>query len=426
MKSKGQPRKRMAHVYDLCKGKNICEGGDEMDIGSEQADNPNAKKSHGGCGRYQPNIRRMGLELTAEWKHINEDTQEKKIVLTAERVHEVFRHITDEECYIMGMDAKFSRPDWMVCTVLPVPPLCVRPAVVMFGSARNQDDLTHKLADILKANNELIKNEQSGAAAHILSENVKMLQFHVATLTDNDMPGLPKAMQKSGRPLKAIKARLKGKEGRIRGNLMGKRVDFSARTVITPDPNLRIDQVGVPRSIAQNLTFPEIVTPFNIDKMQELVSRGNSQYPGAKYIIRENGDRIDLRFHPKPSDLHLQCGYKVERHIRDGDLVVFNRQPSLHKMSMMGHKVKVLPWSTFRMNLSDTSPYNADFDGDEMNLHVPQSMETRAEVLNIHLTPRQIITPQSNKPCMGIVQVNISIFLHMYDVTCVKIIYIYF
>ena len=231
----------------------------------------NPSKSHGGCGRYQPNIKRLGLEMTAEWKQVNEDTQEKKINLTAERVHEIFRHISDEECYILGMDPKFARPDWMLVTALPVPPLCVRPAVVMFGSARNQDDLTHKLSDILKANNELIRNEQQGAAAHIISENVKMLQFHVATLSDNDMPGLPRAMQKSGRPLKAIKARLKGKEGRIRGNLMGKRVDFSARTVITPDPNLRIDQVGVPRSIAQNLTFPEIVTPFNIDKMQVIV-----------------------------------------------------------------------------------------------------------------------------------------------------------
>ena len=85
--------------------------------------------------------------------------------------------------------------------------------------------------------------------------------------------------------------------------------------------------------------------------MQELVRRGNSQYPGAKYIVRDNGERIDLRYHPKPSDLHLQCGYRVERHIRDGDLVIFNRQPTLHKMSMMGHRVKVLPWSTFRMNL---------------------------------------------------------------------------
>lgn len=411
MKSKGQPRKRMTYVYDLCKGKQICEGGEDMDLTKDGGPvDPGKKAGHGGCGHYQPNIKRAGLEMMAEWKNVNEDSQEKKIVVTAERVWEILKHITDEECFILGMDPKYARPDWMIVTVLPVPPLAVRPAVVMFGSAKNQDDLTHKLADIIKANNELKKNESSGAAAHVIAENIKMLQFHVATFVDNDMPGMPRAMQKSGKPLKAIKSRLKGKEGRIRGNLMGKRVDFSARTVITPDPNLRIDQVGVPRSIAQNLTFPELVTPFNIDRMQDLVRRGNSQYPGAKYIVRDNGERIDLRFHPKPSDLHLQCGYKVERHLRDGDLVVFNRQPTLHKMSMMGHRVKVLPWSTFRMNLSCTSPYNADFDGDEMNLHVPQSMETRAEIENIHITPRQIITPQANKPVMGIVQVRFKIY----------------
>lgn len=219
---------------------------------------------HGGCGRYQPQIRREGLDLYAEWKHLNEDSQEKKILLTAERVHAIFKAISDEEVSIIGMDPKFARPDWMMVTVLAVPPLCVRPAVVMFGSARNQDDLTHKLADIVKTNCELIRNEQNGAATHIIAENVKMLQYHVATFVDNEIPGIPRAQQKSGRPLKSIKQRLKAKEGRIRGNLMGKRVDFSARTVITPDPNLRIDEVGVPRSIAQNLTFPEIVTPFNI------------------------------------------------------------------------------------------------------------------------------------------------------------------
>uniref|UniRef100_A0A8W7PFP6 DNA-directed RNA polymerase subunit n=1 Tax=Anopheles coluzzii TaxID=1518534 RepID=A0A8W7PFP6_ANOCL len=404
LKSKGQPRKRLAYVYDLCKGKKICEGGEDMDMSKEPTADGAKKQGHGGCGHYQPSIRRTGLDLMAEWKDVNDENQEKKIQVSAERVYEILKHITDEECFVLGMDPKFARPDWMIITVLPVPPLAVRPAVVMFGATKNQDDLTHKLSDIIKANNELKKNEATGAAAHVIAENIKMLQFHVATLVDNDMPGMPKAMQKSGKPLKAIKARLKGKEGRIRGNLMGKRVDFSARTVITPDPNLRIDQVGVPRSVAQNMTFPELVTPFNIDRMQELVRRGNSQYPGAKYIVRDNGERIDLRFHPKSSDLHLQCGYKVERHLRDDDLVIFNRQPTLHKMSMMGHRVKVLPWSTFRMNLSCTSPYNADFDGDEMNLHVPQSMETRAEIENIHITPRQIITPQANKPVMGIVQ----------------------
>ncbi|XP_037082443.1 LOW QUALITY PROTEIN: DNA-directed RNA polymerase II subunit RPB1-like [Pollicipes pollicipes] len=406
LKSKGQPRKRLTHVHDLCKSKNMCEGGGELDLQKDGGgDGPGRVKGRGGCGRYQPRIRRSGLDLTAEWKHVKENSQEKKINLTAERVYEIFKHISDDECFLLGMDFKFARPDYMIITVLPVPPLCVRPAVMTFGSAKNQDDLTHKLADIIKANNELIKSEAAGAAAHVILENHKMLQYHVATLSDNNIPSLPRAMQKSGsRPLKTIKARIEGKEGRIRGDLMGKRVDFSARTVITADPNLRIDQVGVPKSIALNLTYPEIVTPFNTDKMQDLVKRGNDQYPGARYIIRDNGEHIDLRFRRKPSDLHLQCGYKVERHIVDGDLVIFNRQPTLHKMSMMGHRVKVLPWSTFRINLSVTSPYNAGFDGGEMNLHVPQSIETRAEIENMHVTPRMIITPQSNKPVMGIVQ----------------------
>lgn len=408
-KSKGQPKKRLTHVYDLCKGKNICEGGEEMDnkFGVEQPEGDEdltKEKGHGGCGRYQPRIRRSGLELYAEWKHVNEDSQEKKILLSPERVHEIFKRISDEECFVLGMEPRYARPEWMIVTVLPVPPLSVRPAVVMQGSARNQDDLTHKLADIVKINNQLRRNEQNGAAAHVIAEDVKLLQFHVATMVDNELPGLPRAMQKSGRPLKSLKQRLKGKEGRVRGNLMGKRVDFSARTVITPDPNLSIDQVGVPRSIAANMTFAEIVTPFNIDRLQELVRRGNSQYPGAKYIIRDNGDRIDLRFHPKPSDLHLQTGYKVERHMCDGDIVIFNRQPTLHKMSMMGHRVRILPWSTFRLNLSVTTPYNADFDGDEMNLHLPQSLETRAEIQELAMVPRMIVTPQSNRPVMGIVQ----------------------
>lgn len=412
---KNNPRKRLTMIYDLCKTKSVCEGGEDIDqlkptkteFGVDIAkteEDEKKKLAHGGCGRVQPQIRRAGLELTAQWKQTNDDQQERKIDLSAERVWETFKHISDEECFILGMNPKFARPDWMIQTVLLVGPLCMRPAVCTFGSARNQDDLTHKLADIVKCNNELKRNEQAGAAAHIIAENIKMLQYHVATLIDNEIPGVPKAQQKSGRPLKSIKQRLKSKEGRIRGNLMGKRVDFSARTVITPDPNLKIDEVGVPRSIAQNLTFPEIVTPFNLQEMRDLVTKGNNQYPGAKYIIRDNGERIDLRFHPKLSDLHLQVGYKVERHITTGDIVVFNRQPTLHKMSMMGHRIKVLPWSTFRLNLSVTTPYNADFDGDEMNLHVPQSLETKAEIEQLAMVPRLIVTPQNNKPVMGIVQ----------------------
>jgi DNA-directed RNA polymerase II subunit RPB1 len=129
--------------------------------------------------------------------------------------------------------------------------------------------------------------------------------------------------------------------------------------------------------MATNLTFPEMVTRFNIAEMRRLVRNGPNVHPGAKTIIRDDGKKVDLRYVKKSSDQHLEVGYRVERHIRDGDVILFNRQPSLHKMSIMGHKVRVLPWSTFRLNLSCTTPYNADFDGDEMNMHVPQSMMTR-------------------------------------------------
>ncbi|MCO5599891.1 hypothetical protein L7F22_053998 [Adiantum nelumboides] len=258
-------------------------------------------------------------------------------------------------------------------------PSCV---VAEGGTAKGEDDLTYKLADIIKASTQLKKFEQEGAPPHIVGEFEDLVQYHCATYMDNDIAGIPQAMQKSGRPVKSIRARLKGKEGRLRGNLMGKRVDFSARTVITGDPNLELDQVGVPKSIARNLTYPEKVTPYNISYLSELVRNGPNEWPGAKYVVRDTGERIDLKYNRR-ADMALQFGWTVERHLKDGDYVLFNRQPSLHKMSMMSHRVKLMDFSTFRLNLSVTPPYNADFDGDEMNLHVPQSEETRAELSQI-------------------------------------------
>ena len=361
------------------------------------------KKHQGGCGRVQPRIRKDGLKLFAEFQpNPEEGIEGGRQLLTPERVYNILKRISDEDCLAIGFDPQFARPDWMIILTLPVPPPPVRPSIMMDATMRGEDDLTHKLADILKANANMKRHEIEGSPMHVINEFAQLLQFHVATYIDNDMPGQPQALQRSGRPLKSLKARLKGKEGRIRGNLMGKRCDFSARTVITPDPNLQLDQVGVPRSIASNLTCPEIVTPFNLERMQRLTRNGPQDYPGAKFVIRDDGVRIDLRFNRK--DLHLQYGYIVERHLQDEDIVLFNRQPSLHKMSMMGHRIKVMPYSTFRLNLSVTTPYNADFDGDEMNLHVPQTLESKSEIMNLAMVPTQIITPQSNRPVMGIVQ----------------------
>jgi len=163
-------------------------------------------------------------------------------------------------------------------------------------------------------------------------------------------------------------------------------------------------QVGVPRSVALILTVPVTVTPFNIHELKQLVANGPLEWPGAMYIIRSDQTRIDLRYVRSVNDIVLEYGWIVERHLRDDDVVLFNRQPSLHKMSIMGHRAKILDWSTFRLNLSVTTPYNADFDGDEMNLHVPQSMTARADADQLMMVPRNIITPQNNRNVMGIVQ----------------------
>ncbi|EJS44418.1 rpo21p [Saccharomyces arboricola H-6] len=394
-------KKRFAAIWTLCKTKMVC----ETDVPSEN--DPTQLVSRGGCGNTQPTVRKDGLKLVGSWKkdRATGDADEPELrVLSTEEILNIFKHISVKDFTSLGFNEVFSRPEWMILTCLPVPPPPVRPSISFNESQRGEDDLTFKLADILKANISLETLEHNGAPHHAIEEAESLLQFHVATYMDNDIAGQPQALQKSGRPVKSIRARLKGKEGRIRGNLMGKRVDFSARTVISGDPNLELDQVGVPRSIAKTLTYPEVVTPYNIDRLTQLVRNGPNEHPGAKYVIRDSGDRIDLRYSKRAGDIQLQYGWKVERHIMDNDPVLFNRQPSLHKMSMMAHRVKVIPYSTFRLNLSVTSPYNADFDGDEMNLHVPQSEETRAELSQLCAVPLQIVSPQSNKPCMGIVQ----------------------
>ncbi|PPQ63539.1 hypothetical protein CVT24_004769 [Panaeolus cyanescens] len=402
-------KKRMAAVWAHCKTKMVCEA-DEPPADGE-ADGEEAKRGHGGCGHNQPQIRKEGMKLFVQYKKSNKDDddegkslQPEKRLLTPAEVYNVFKKMSDHDLRLIGLSQEYARPEWMILTVMPVPPPPVRPSIAVDGGAmRSEDDLTYKLGEIIKSSANVRRCEQEGAPAHIISEFEQLLQFHVATYMDNDIAGIPQALQKSGRPVKAIRARLKGKEGRLRGNLMGKRVDFSARTVITGDPNLELDEVGVPRSIAMNLTYPERVTPYNITYLQELVRNGPTTYPGARYVVRDTGERIDLRYN-KRTDAFLQYGWIVERHLKDGDYVLFNRQPSLHKMSMMSHRIRLMPYSTFRLNLSVTPPYNADFDGDEMNMHIPQSEETRAELSQIAWVPRQIISPQANKPVMGIVQ----------------------
>jgi len=366
------------------------------------------KKKCDHCNGHQPAYTKVGLHIELEYSDQMESipgSGDRKQYLPASKTMEIFRRMTDHDCKALGLDITWARPEWFLISVLPVPPLHVRPSVNMGGGAgTSEDDLTHQIVNVIKSNVALKNAITNGEPQIIVEQFEQSLQHNVCAAMNNEIRGMPQVTQRSGRPLKTIQQRLKGKEGRIRGNLMGKRVDFSARTVITADPNLGIQQVGVPKSVAMNLTVPERVTPFNLSLLSELVSNGPMMHPGAKHIIRTDGTRVDLRFVKNKSDLLLSNGWIVERHLRDDDVVIFNRQPSLHKMSIMAHKAKVLDWSTFRLNLSCTSPYNADFDGDEMNLHVPQSLQARTEAELMMLSPRVVVSGQSNRPVMGIIQ----------------------
>ena len=228
------------------------------------------------------------MKILIEFNESNEENVDRNRVLSPEECLRIFKKASEEDCRALGFDPTRARPDWMIINNLAVCPPQVRPSVSVDSTLRSEDDLTFQYIQILKANNLLKKQEEQGAAGHIISETTTLLQFYVATLMNNEISS-GQSQQKSGRPIKAISTRLKGKEGRLRGNLMGKRVDFSARSVITPDPNLSLDELGVPLSIAMNLTVPEFVHPNNINFLRSLVERGPLEWPGAKYIIRDDG-----------------------------------------------------------------------------------------------------------------------------------------
>jgi len=332
------------------------------------------------------------------------------IRLNPSDIRDRLERISDENCRSIGVEPIVARPEWMILTVLLVPPVCVRPSITLDSGVRSEDDLTHKLVDIIRINQRLRENIEAGAPQLIVEDLWELLQYHITTYFNNEVSGIPPARHRSGRALRTLAQRLKGKEGRFRSNLSGKRVDFSARTVISPDPNLSINEVGVPFEIAKILTVPERITAHNIDEMNALIMKGPEQHPGANYVIRKDGRRIDLRFVKNREVIteSIEPGFIIERHLKEGDIVLFNRQPSLHRLSIMAHEVIVMPYKTFRLSLCVCPPYNADFDGDEMNLHVPRSEEARAEARILMLVQEQLLSPRYGGPIIGGIQDYIS------------------
>jgi len=315
-------------------------------------------------------------------------------------IRERLVRVSDEETRLAGIDPKIFRPEWGILTLLLVPPVTVRPSITLESGERSEDDLTHKLSDIIRANQRLWENLNAGAPEVIIEDLWDLLQYHITTFFDNSITKIPPARHRSGQPLKTINERIKGKEGRIRHNLAGKRVNFSSRTVISPDPSLKLNEVGVPFEIAEILTVNEKVTSTNMEKLKKIIL--NEEYPTANYIIRPDGRRKRITDDLKQEILdELEPGYVVERQLIDGDVVLFNRHPSLHKASLMAHFVKVLPYKTFRIHPASAAPYNADFDGDEMNIHVPQTEEARAEAKILMDVGQNLMSCKDNSNLLG-------------------------
>ena len=333
------------------------------------------------------------------------DKHAKKAVddLNPLRVLNLFVQISPSDCELLGMNPAEGRPELFIWQYVPAPPVCIRPSVPQDGSS-TEDDITVKLCDIIHINTLIKEGLKKGLPVMTILEQWDFLQVQVAMYINSDVPGLlPMGYNKA---IRGFCQRLKGKQGRFRGNLSGKRVDFSGRTVISPDPNLSIEEVAVPELVAKNLTYPEQVSRYNIAKLRERVKNGANRWPGANYVIKKDQNIKQFLKYGKLSAHadHLRIGDIVERHLEDGDIVLFNRQPSLHKLSILSHKVKVRPHRTFRLNECVCNPYNADFDGDEMNLHVPQTEEARIEAIELMGVKHNLATPKNGEPIISAIQ----------------------
>ena len=357
-------------------------------------------------GSFRPReSQREAIESALDVDLTEEDTNK----LMPSDIRDWFENIPDEDIEVLGIDPDRSRPEWMILTVLPVPPVTARPSITLDNGQRSEDDLTHKLVDIIRINQRFMENREAGAPQLIIEDLWELLQYHVTTFMDNEISGTPPARHRSGRPLKTLSQRLKGKEGRFRGSLSGKRVNFSARTVISPDPTLSLNEVGVPDRVAKEMTQTMNVTERNLDQARRFVSNGPEGHPGANYVRRPDGRRLKVtEKNCEQLAEKVDAGWEVNRHLIDGDIVIFNRQPSLHRMSIMAHEVVVMPYKTFRLNTVVCPPYNADFDGDEMNMHALQNEEARAEARVLMRVQEQMLSPRFGENIIGAIQDHIS------------------
>nr|QBK90736.1 MAG: DNA-directed RNA polymerase subunit alpha [Pithovirus LCPAC201] len=320
-----------------------------------------------------------------------------------EQVKKIFEYIPQEDSVLLGFDPSVH-PKRLMLKYLPVLPLCNRPTRPSNGPAE-QDDLTKMYRKIVVANKKVNKLQFVDRSIANRSSFPELLvsptpeQTGLITKLQNEIGKLifgPKTKEEHS---KSIKKLLQGKKGLPRNEMMGTRGDYSARTVISPGPELEFGEIGVPKSWASTLTYPVFVTSENRDALTELMAAGKVS---KVHLKRKEGHQITITPNNKTTWV-LEVGDTVERHMQDGDYTTINRNPSLHKYSILGYKVKLMEGLTIRMNIGNTPGHNADFDGDEINLFNPRSAEAIAELQTVMNARFCIINVQDNQPLTGLV-----------------------
>ncbi|KAK7404643.1 hypothetical protein VNO78_05598 [Psophocarpus tetragonolobus] len=346
------------------------------------------------CSKCKNNIVEEIESALSRIKDSRATTNVSNRILNPFQVLSLFKRMLDEDCELLYVS---ERPEKLIITNIVVPPIAIRPSVVMDASLSNENDITERLKNIIQANAVLRQELQESSVSSKFLDGWDILQNEVGQFINSDVRAVPFYMQPT-KQLAGFVQRLKGKHGRFRGNLSGKRVEYTGRTVISPDPNLKISEVAIPIHMAGILTYPERVTHHNMEKLRQCVRNGPDKYPGARMLRRDGGHSWSLKVlcRKRAAD-ELRIGDIVDRHLEDGDIVLFNRQPSLHRMSIMCHRARIMPWRTLRFNESVCNPYNADFDGDEMNLHVPQTEEARTEAILLMGVQNNLCTPKNGE-----------------------------
>jgi DNA-directed RNA polymerase II subunit RPB1 len=407
------------------------------------------------CQLPQPHYTRDGTIVRCDWKQVlhrlDEDArrQVQWRPFTAADARDILQNISDADCRCLGLDPSRTRPEYFIQTNMVVSSPVIRPTIAQSSGARNKglDDLTKMTICVVKAVRAICRwqheqyrlqsgyNQDNGDDVHIWpppfyadrypetlpfstwshqqpprEDLLEELQTSVSALINNDVRGAKQAMQRSGAPRKSIQARFKGKEGRVRGNVMGKRVNFSGRNVITPDACIDANELGVSGETMSNSIFPDRVCQYNYAVLQHCVRLGADHPLGALAVATPERNIIYLEALEDGTlrdnlATRMTIGWTVYRYLRDGDLVIFNRQPSLHRGSMLSFRaVRREKQLTTGLNLANTTIYNADFDGDEMNIHLPISHPTRAEARVLMANENHMITPQSHTAIIALVQ----------------------